>query len=297
MNYGKTIKIFLPTGKTDEIKIASIANSTVQATLIPRNILSQVNIYQEISSTGIYFLLDSDYNVYIGEAEDVSARIKQHDKDEEKDWWNIVITINVNSLNSPLSKGHIKYLEGFCFNKIKEAERYMLNQTKPAKTGVSREDQAYLMHIYEDLKILVSTFGYLLFDNKRKILKDDEKELEKDKHVFFMNVHNSDASGEYTSEGFLVYKGSKFNNTHPNLNKVKDSRSIKYYESIEKILKSDKFEIFEGYSTLKEDMLFSSPSGAACTVAFRMYDGWHSWKTKDGKTLDEIYRQNKEGSS
>jgi hypothetical protein len=296
MNYGKTIKIFLPSGKTDEVKIASIANSTVQATLVPRNILNEIEKYEEITSTGIYFLLNNDDNVYVGESENVKDRIKQHNKDENKDWWNILITINVSSLNSPLTKAHVKYLEGLSYKQIKEAGRFILEQTVPASVKLSRDDIAYMMHIFEDIKILVSTLGFLLFEPHRKIQTDiyEEEKDPKEKEIFYMNIHNSDASGEYTSEGFLVYKGSRFNNTHPNLNKVKDSRSIKYYESIEKIIKSDKFEIFEGYSVLKEDMLFNSPSGAACAVAFRMYDGWHSWKTKEGKTLDEVYRSKEE---
>jgi len=203
--YGKTIKIFLPNGNTDNVKIASIANSTVQATLIPRNILDSINDYEEISSQGIYFLLDNDNNVYVGEAENVRDRIIQHNK--SKDWWVKVITINVISINSPLTKADIKFLELLTYNKIEEAGRYKLDQTIPAKATVSRDRKADLMHIYEDIKMLVSVLSYPLFNPQRQTADDTVDEEEK--LVFYMNRNNISASGEYTSEGFLLYAGSQ----------------------------------------------------------------------------------------
>jgi hypothetical protein len=292
MNYGKTIKIFLPSGKTDEVKIASIANSTVQATLIPRNILSEIDNYQEISSTGIYFLLDNDYNIYVGEAEIVTDRIKQHNKDERKDWWNTVIAINVNSLNSPLSKGDIKYLEGFAYNEINEAGKFILDQTVPAKASVSRDREADLMHIFEDIKVLVSTLNYPIFEPIRKIFSNIQQnnDTTTNNTIFYLNRKrkngvNVRASGEYNDKGFLVYSGAigcseiTGNFSNPD-RKIKD-----YKEFLEKSLIKENED--NSFITLK-DIQFNSPSAAAEALIGVTVNGLSSWKTSDGTKLRDF---------
>jgi hypothetical protein len=305
MSYGKTIKIFLPSGKTDEVKIASIANSTVQATLIPRNILNEIENYEEISSTGIYFLFDNDSNVYVGESENVRERIKQHNKDEKKDWWNVLITINVNSLNSPLTKAHVKYLEGLAYEKIREANRFILEQTVPASVKLSRNDIADMMHVFEDIKILISTLGFLLFEKIRKSesTSTENKDESIAKNVFYLKSKEADASGEYTNEGFIIYKNSKIvkqPNENWNKRKLKGKPDEGYFRFInklivdrKKLLEENKIEESGNFYLLKEDISFNSPSGAASFVAFDGYNGWYYWQTKDGKTLDEIYRKEK----
>ena len=40
--------------------------------------------------------------------------------------------------------------------------------------------------------------------------------------------------------------------------------------------------------------IFSSPSGAAAVVLGRSANGWLEWKYQDGRTLDEVKRQNGE---
>jgi len=39
-----------------------------------------------------------------------------------------------------------------------------------------------------------------------------------------------------------------------------------------------------------EDFLFGSPSAASVVVLARTSNGWRDWRTKDGKTLNEIKR-------
>lgn len=40
-----------------------------------------------------------------------------------------------------------------------------------------------------------------------------------------------------------------------------------------------------------EDYTFRTPSGAALAVLGRSANGWAAWKSKSGKTLDELKRQ------
>ena len=41
----------------------------------------------------------------------------------------------------------------------------------------------------------------------------------------------------------------------------------------------------------EKDHLFQSPSMAAIALMGRTANGWLEWKSKDGKTLDEVKRQ------
>ncbi len=47
----------------------------------------------------------------------------------------------------------------------------------------------------------------------------------------------------------------------------------------------------DGSYLFTRDHLFSSPSMAALAVMGRSANGWHTWKSKEGKTLDEVKRQ------
>jgi len=39
------------------------------------------------------------------------------------------------------------------------------------------------------------------------------------------------------------------------------------------------------------DHIFSSPSAAAAAILARSANGWIEWKSKDGKTLHDLYRK------
>lgn len=46
-----------------------------------------------------------------------------------------------------------------------------------------------------------------------------------------------------------------------------------------------------GVLVFTKDPIFSSPSASAAVLA-RRANGWIEWKFKDGKTLDQVKRQN-----
>jgi len=84
---GATIKIFLPNGEAEGLRVAEISNWTGKAIAAPRSELEQVLDREEMSQSGIYFLIgrDPDTNnplAYIGEAEVVRDRIRQQ-RDKE----------------------------------------------------------------------------------------------------------------------------------------------------------------------------------------------------------------------
>ena len=101
--------------------------------------------------------------------------------------------------------------------------------------------------------------------------------------MFFIKAaRGADGLGEPTSDGFVVFKGSKaaftvVNSMTSNFIKLRD-------KLIEDQILVNKGEYFE----FTEDYIFSSPSTAAVIVMGRNANGLTEWKLKRGKTLKEF---------
>jgi hypothetical protein len=276
---GKTIQIYLPDGDPQSIKIAEITSRTVQALLIPRSKLDLAYKRDELKNVGIYFLIGnledgSKEILYVGEAEECLTRLKQQNK--AKDFWNIVIVII--SKTQYFTKTHIKYLEWLCYDCAKDASRFKLeNSTVPNKPYTSKSVEADLLDNFETIKILTSTLGYPLFE---KIKKPSIK------NILYCKGKNAIGQGEYSSDGLIVFAGSKCNLTE-------SAGAPEWISNLrKKLLKDGVLEIKENIIVFISDYIFNSPSSAAVTLLGRAANGWTSWKYKDGRTLDEVIRQN-----
>ena len=89
-----------------------ISNWSGKAIAGPRSEIGNFLEREEITSPGVYFLAGVDPetdqpSLYIGEAENVKKRIRQH---QSKDDWSQVIAFI--SKDENLTKSHIRYLEG-----------------------------------------------------------------------------------------------------------------------------------------------------------------------------------------
>jgi hypothetical protein len=141
-----------------------------------------------------------------------------------------------------------------------------------------------LYDIFETLNILLSTLGYRLFDEIRTSQVTDDPTLQKDS-IFFCKGKGLEAMGEYSEEGFVVYKGSQMSKT--------TSNSIHNYllTNRETLIKDGIVDDEDEAFVFKKDYPFNSPSQAAAIVLGRNANGWIEWKNIDGKTLDQIKRK------
>ena len=142
---------------------------TCKAWKLPRTLIAKLP--KELSKEdatwdicGIYLLLSADA-VYVGEAEQVITRLKQHNVIPPFDW-NIAIAFV--SKEESLEKSHIKYLEHEVFKVLKTIKHYtLINNSTPTRSHVSDEDtmQAYLEYIIKLSEVLV---GEDVFDQSKK---------------------------------------------------------------------------------------------------------------------------------
>ncbi len=87
----KTIKLLLEDGTLNGIiTIEDTMWNTGEMYAAPKNSVDDLLKLDACSKFGIYMLL-SDTTVYVGQAGDLSKRIKQHISG--KDWWNRVILL------------------------------------------------------------------------------------------------------------------------------------------------------------------------------------------------------------
>lgn len=279
MVLGKTIQIYLPEGNPKGIKICEIPNSIIRAILIPRNEIKKAIETQNLSKVGIYFLFSEKDNVgkfktYIGEAEDLSSRIKQHDSSEKE--WNYAICFISDKNN--LNKAHVKFLESYCHRIAKEIGiSELINGVSPTKSNLSKSDEDFALTFFDDLKILLGTLGYPILEEIKKATSEED--------VFYCRSADSEAKGNPTEEGFVVYAGSKANLEE----RTSANESLKV---LRESLKNNGILKKEGNILIfTEDFVFSSPSTASSIVFGRPSNGWADWKTKEGKTLDAIKRK------
>ncbi len=284
MKFGKTIKIFLIDGDPNGRMSCELSNWSGKAYKIPRIKIKDCTDRDELTSTGVYLLFgktdEGNEQVYIGEAESILKRLNQ--QLTQKDFWNEAIIFI--SKDENLNKAHIKYLENRLHDIAKSANRYKIdNSLIPTQSSISESDRAEMEEFIEYIKMLVNTLGHKVFDEKREF-----KPKQKQETFFIKSVRNAEGQGEPTSDGFVVFKGSKaaaiiVNSMSPSF--IKQRQRL-----IDDGILVNKIEFFE----FSDDYIFSSPSTAAVMVMGRNANGLIEWKNYEGKTLKEFEMNEKD---
>lgn len=88
---GRAIRIFLVDGSPTGLRTAELGLSTCKAVMAPRLALESLARRPEAKRTGVYVLVGQDdkhpgrRRIYVGEGDEVLARIRKHDG--ERDFW------------------------------------------------------------------------------------------------------------------------------------------------------------------------------------------------------------------
>lgn len=107
-----SIRIFLPDGTPDGIKVIEKSNWIGRAIVCPRSKFGDLRGRPEFKKTGVYVLIgqsdpDELPTAYIGEGDPVGDRLLQHQKN--KDFWSSVVFFT--SKDDNLNKAHVQFLE------------------------------------------------------------------------------------------------------------------------------------------------------------------------------------------
>lgn len=279
MTYGKVIELFLVNGTADSLITAELSNWNGMAVKIPRVELSSCN-NDDITKPGVYFLFckedDGSDSVYIGEAENVQERLKQHVRDYQSDketyYWNTAVIF----VGRDLNKAMIRYLENQFVQIARESKRYLvLTKNTYQNTVLKNSQKAVMEEFIDNVKTLINALGYKVLE---PLVQADLSSRKIDDEVLYITSGSVNARGMVTSEGFVVLSGTTVNET------TAQSLSPGMLKLRKDLLDSTKVENL----TTIEDILFSSSSAAADFVLGYSASGPRSWKAKNGRTLKEI---------
>lgn len=292
---GKNINIFLMDGSSDGRIKCSMANWTGVAYKIPRTEIDNCKEIRLLKQSGVYFLFGTneetgENTVYIGQAgtrksgEGILIRLQEHKNNPDKEYWREAIAFTTS--NNSFGPTEITYLEHQFCKMAKDANRYeVLNGNEPAKGNPTEEKECELQEFIDYAVIIMGAVGHKVFVPIAGEIQDKNLPVTEHKHtepLLHMKLKDAHATGQLTSDGLVVFKGSK-------LIAIPVPHCLKY---IKRSRNKHKARI-DSNNILLQDTLFQSPSGAASFVAYGSRNGWTEWKTEDGRTLKEIESQNK----
>jgi hypothetical protein len=264
----QTIQIFLPAGDPRGIRIAEITTRIVRVIEIPRSQLANFIQTPEAQQVGVYFLMGELSEaglprVYIGQSGNVGSRLVQHNLN--KDFWNRAFVVI--SLTNSLTQTHALFLEWFAIQQAAQAQRYSLeNGNTGARPHTPAPLEADCHEIHETAATLLATLGQPIFEP----LTNADTAASKTE-LFYCKGSGADGVGEYTSEGFVVLKGSR-----GRIDNVASIQGTSNERLRQQLVSDGVMTPQNGLSVFTRDHLFSSPSTAAMA---------------NGRTLDEVKRQ------
>lgn len=272
---GFTISVFLPDGAPESFRVIQKSNWIGKGLACARSQYPQLRDREELQRPGVYVLYGpgddpSRNRIYVGEGDNLRARLDQHLK--EKDFWENVILFT--SKDENLNKAHIRRIEARLISLAKHAKRADVeNGTAPAEPPLSEEDAAFADTFADEMLLIYPVVGLDAFEQISAAASIDE---------LLLSGPDANATGARSGDKFVVFKRS--------MARAATVSSIpSTYEALRQTLLSEGLLVPEAAGLrLLEDYAFSSPSAAAAVFLGRSANGREEWKTKDGVSLKQL---------
>ncbi|MBA2864396.1 GIY-YIG nuclease family protein [Methanococcus maripaludis] len=278
VNGSREVSVTLVAGSTDGIIKYDFIDSVLESYLIPRDCYNDFRNLKNLKSrhSGIYVLIgDNDefgnYEVYIGYSEDIVSRLTNHNSNELFDWKRAACIIS----QKPIRNEYFACIERISINRAKNTADCILVNSNENKTPLQNVNGSNtLKKLMNDVSEYLALMGYPILG-----------EVDKESENFIYLSQNGEilARGKFLNDNVIVLEGS--------LVKAKESDSMtKNNKNIKQNLVKNEILVPCGeFYIFTEDYVFSSPSSAACVAFGGNVSGRQCWKTKDGKTLKELF--------
>lgn len=274
-----TIRLFLPFGDAKSLRTAEISNWSGKAVAAPRTELEELLARPECAQAGVYILTGTDPatnrpRAYIGEAENVRERLRQH---RAKEFW--VSAMVFVSKDDNLTKAHVRHLESRLLDSATKAGRFMLEQNQSNGARLPESDR-------EDMEVFFGRIQQLLPVLGSDILSPPAPETAKPQPggILTTRVKGAEARGQRTPNGFVVFKGSTaVLEQRPSASSYPHAVAQRAQLIADGILSAR-----NGFHVFMQHVEFASPSAAGSVIHGGPVNGLLVWKTETGKTLKEI---------
>ena len=296
---GKQVKLFLVEGTPGGLTTAEITNWTGHIVTGPRSRLAELLDRDEAKRTGVYLLLGDDpeapagVRCYIGEADEVRTRLKEHHSVRGKEFWDRVVVITSKDAN--LTKAHCRYLEAKLIGLADAAGRSLLdNSTKPPTPMLPEADVSDMDYFIDQLKIVLPVLGVNVLRGRNTTAVIPETTatvpavLSPEFHLTVpkrgISARAMQVDGEFTVlEGSIaaseVRTGTFARSTAAAYDAFRDLHH--------KLVDDGSLSLDGSTATFTRDVVFSSPSTAGAIVTGRSCNGRVSWVTEDGLTFGQ----------
>lgn len=297
---GRSLELYYIDGRPDGMLTAELFNWTGHVLMAPRTQIAQALARPEASYAGVYLLLgekDDQPLAYVGEGEDISARIRSHDV--SRDWWTSVVLVTAAA--NKLNKAHVRYLEARLVAQAKAIGRVPLdNGTSPSVPSLSEADVAKMEAFIENLFVVLPAVRVDMFIQRTRPAPQPQRNTVADPVRGTPTVAvPADASQE----------GTRFRLELPRKEFVADAVLNERGEFV--VLAGShagEKRTAGGYATLREELeragvigaaadgeqrflssyAFASPSAAGSVATGRSTNGVTAWKhVETGKTYKE----------
>lgn len=192
-------------------------------------------------------------------------------------------------------EGRIGKFEGESIDKINEEIKKDSKNllAKKTETLINKEDFKSFRKLFDIIREINQYNPDQINElNKTNAISKSKEKSNKQKsnpQLFYFKRDRIVAKGTFNpkNNSFKLFSGSEVLKNY----KSAVDEEYKNWRNV-KISSNKKKEDVWCY-TIKKDIDFESPSGAAKFVNAGNSNGWKVWKNEEGKTLDEIYRKNK----
>lgn len=274
-----SIRIYLPDGSPDGLRIVEKSNWTGAGLVCPRALLSGAKNRAEFTRTGVYVLSGPAAAgelpmVYVGEGDPVRPRLEQHAT--KKDFWTSVVIFT--SKDGTLNKAHVQYLEARLLELARDARRCELeNGNAPQRPSLSEAEEAEIETFLSEMLLCFPVIGLNVFERPEGRSRSAPELALKAKGIC--------ASGYESGEGFVVLAGSQA--------VLNETPSIHEYMSAlrRNLVKNGVLTVEGNAYRLAQDYVFASPSTAAGVLLGRPSNGRVDWKAADGRSLKELQEE------
>lgn len=293
MNKGRSVRLYLADGSSNGIVTTEIMNWTGHILSAPRTRLDVALGREEMSRTGVYFLIGTDdegsdlLKVYIGETDVIGKRLYGHNKDGDKDFWERFVAVTSKDLN--LTKAHVRYLESRLLQKAQNAKKCKIaNKDLPQFDKLPEADIADMESFLEEIELALPVLGAdFLKLPKTLSQKPHEKpyshaaaELNSNSAPEFV-IKNAkqcvDAAATEIDGEFIVKAGSQ------GAYREKASFSEKIKSIRDEALQSQSISLISPERFLvNQDIAFGSPSAAAVFLFGTSRNGRTDWILANG---------------
>ncbi len=272
---GKTITTYLINGTPQGPRMVYVSNKNCMAIVVPRSKMTEVIARKELQKHALYILLgesdEGEPKAYIGETNNFSKRIKDHD--QKKGFWSKALVF-ISQNESQIDKADVLYLEAKAIALAAKNKQFILDENKqnPEPTVLPEHKRDPDDEFFEDIVFLASFIGCSIFE-------EPIQTHDKNKLGLFLSGRGAEAKAVYNENGLTVLAGSVIAGDCTNSCPSVDKRMKLVQELTEEI---------EGRRVLKLNKRFDSPSAASVFCLGRSSNGWREWCNAKGIPLKSL---------